>query len=78
MPHSNWQPIGTAPKDGTRVLIYDPDDDYYLNRSILPEPTIYVCFWNDYHEYWVEAEGERYSGFKPTHWMPLPEPPTKG
>jgi hypothetical protein len=60
-----WQPIETAPKDGTPILIYETTLG----------PVTYVCFWNSFHEYWVEAEGEQYSSFNPTHWMPLPEPP---
>ena len=62
-----WKPIETAPKDGTRILIYDPED-----WSEDEPPTIYVCFWKGY---WCEAEGEQYTLFKPTHWMELPEEP---
>ena len=57
-----WQPIATAPKDGSYVLVYDPDVGFP-----------YTCTW-EYGE-WTEASGEQYMTFKPTHWMPLPEPP---
>lgn len=71
-----WQPIATAPKDGTRVLIWGPNSD-----------TV-VCYWNEWaHEpKWqpaaVEASGAQ--GYpdvtirgEPTHWMPLPAAPTQ-
>jgi hypothetical protein len=59
-----WQPIETAPKDGTPVMIYDPE------FSI----KVYVAAWM-YDFQWVEADGEHHLEFNPTHWMPLPEPP---
>lgn len=31
--------------------------------------------WNNYHGYYVTDDSEEY-GTKPTHWMPLPAPPT--
>jgi hypothetical protein len=68
-----WRPIETAPKDETPILAYCPND----------LPTVYVIMWNSYmdtyrkklYENWVEAGGEQYEVFYPTHWMPLPEPP---
>lgn len=71
-----WRPIATAPKDGTRVLIWGPNSD-----------TV-VCYCNEWaHEpKWqpaaVEASGAQ--GYpdvtirgEPTHWMPLPDTPTQ-
>ena len=60
-----WQPIETAPKDGTPILIWDGEIQY-------------VCAWvqrtpGDWR--WFEFDGEFYHSYKPTHWMPLPEPP---
>jgi len=69
----DWQPIETAPKDGPPILIYDSGDSW--SGIIEPEPVIYVCVWEGWNKCWVEADGEQYSVFKPTHWMPLPEPP---
>ena len=70
----DWQPIETAPKDGTHILAYqhtnDPDDEHViyvvLYRKVLGE-------WE-----WIEARGEEYACFEPTHWMPLPNPPAIG
>ena len=66
-----WQPIETAPKDGTTILLYVGKfcDDYA------------VAFW--YGDYWHVGlkEYARYTDRydfefgNPTHWMPLPEPP---
>lgn len=68
----DWHPIETAPKDGTCIMVYVPGD--YANAYV-------VVQW-DMNEYsgecrgWLEAEGERWSAYEPSHWMPLPPPPT--
>jgi hypothetical protein len=72
-----WQPIETAPKDGTRILIWDDDEGGYE-----------IGFWSSNHESWLDNDicdgdpGKYWPGdllgntiFEPTHWMPLPEPP---
>ena len=68
----NWQPIDTAPKDGTSVLL-----------CVAPFKPLVGRFdrrlgWVDFDEdedslrsLWIE-EGTDY---EPTHWMPLPPPP---
>ena len=78
----NWQPIETAPKDGTWVLLFGgkTSEDDYMRTGVLIERPV-TAFWNNsecYDEYWAFAfwDGdwrEEYSD--PTHWMPLPEPP---
>jgi len=61
-----WQPIETAPQDGSPVLAYDPT--WYD----VPHPMLWNgatwCLW---------FQSDRYDGFRPTHWMPLPEPPAE-
>lgn len=58
---SPWQPIETAPKDGIRILV-----------TILGRPqNTYVVRWKN--EKWEDQSG---SWSYPTHWMPLPKPPT--
>lgn len=59
-----WQPIETAPKDGTRVLLHSPDTHLY---------TPVLGTWVETKERWEEWGG--YYPCNPTHWMPLPEPP---
>ena len=57
-----WQPIETAPKDGTRVLIYPSHFMDGKNQS--------VAWWNG--EAWTDDEGP---DMHPTHWHPLPDDP---
>ena len=68
----NWQPIETAPKDGTQILVWDGNN---FNVSWYGYPSVserYKAF------IYGEAVGD-YNCFsevyEPTHWMPLPEPP---
>lgn len=58
-----WQPIETAPKDGTVVLVIDArhDDDYP-----------YPAHWKKGYG-WFDPGWD--GGYSPTHWMPLPDPP---
>lgn len=67
-----WQPIESAPKDGTAFLGYIPAHRGYVARQ-----DIEVVHWTQ----WGGGAWENLSGFKIipkgiTHWMPLPEPPT--
>lgn len=62
---SEWQPIETAPKDGTYILGYGEHDHrgHYIDA---------IHWW---HDRWTI---EWMSGFqRPTHWMPLPAPPKR-
>ena len=63
---SEWQPIETAPRDGTRVMLIDTFDQWhYIGRwnADLGDQG----FWEDMSEYAL-----------PTHWMPLPAAPKEG
>lgn len=70
---SQWQPIETAPKDGTSVLIHTEG----------PGCGAAVCFfdteWGD-EGWWMLDDGKLalelpLRGADPTHWMPLPRGP---
>jgi hypothetical protein len=68
---SDWQPIETAPKDGTRILGYFPRNAGYASRLDV-QPIAWVG--------WGGGVWETLGGGKPldseiTHWMPLPPPP---
>lgn len=58
-----WRPIESAPKDGTRVLLY---------RDLWME-SMGVCFWDGVQCEWRPVNGSCFPGS--SHWMPLPEPP---
>lgn len=60
MLNGGWQPIDTAPKDGTRLLIYDTDA---FKR-------ITIGHWSDD---WIDEDNA--DVWSPTHWMPLPRQP---
>ena len=64
----SWQPIETAPTDGTVVLIYAPRSDLEKWTVDLP-PVICNAAYHPDAGWCICAVRE------PTHWMPLPEPP---
>lgn len=70
-----WLPIETAPKDGTRIMVFCPwvgvcgpanwDVCWFAKK---PRP-----FWTHWGErIWGTS---RVREDQPTHWMPLPDPP---
>jgi len=62
-----WQPIDTAPKDGTEILAVDGDVYAVVRWCAFAEPPQ----WRDHAG--LGAGG--IDPFEPTHWMPLPEAP---
>lgn len=60
---SEWQPIAIAPTDGTEVLVYVPRRLGALYASALNTTG---------KQWWSRNLGD----LQPSHWMPLPEPPT--
>lgn len=61
-----WQPIETAPKDGTEILVFDAG-------------AIFISLWftdpdRGEQGWWDNGIVEP----PPTHWMPLPDPPKVG
>jgi Protein of unknown function (DUF551) len=74
-----WQPIDTAPKDGSRVLLWVPDEAGSSYTTQIGTWTFYSATSDDF--LWVydgHSDGlRRYCmAHPPTHWMPLPEPPS--
>lgn len=67
-----WQPIETAPRDGTDVLLVWRDVDCMIVAHWEPE----YDGPNPYH--WEALEGDRYLADAFSHWAPLPEPPNGG
>lgn len=70
-PPSGWQPIETAPRDGTPILAIEQGVDEYGNAT---QPDYMAVNWNVHHKGWV-GFGLHFESFSPDHWMPLPEPP---
>ena len=60
-----WQPISTAPKDGTHILIFDEFGECSVAWwQVDSDGSIFG---------WTTDGGDRVTA---THWMPLPEPPS--
>lgn len=60
---SDWQPIETAPRDGTLVWLYEPHD---MGGFMFAGG---VCLEGE----WINNLD--FNPQMPTHWMPLPAPP---
>lgn len=61
-----WQPIETAPKDGTRLLLCEADQP--------GEPCVgwwIAGQWRDMGDIGCDGQDD----YQPTHWMPLPMKP---
>ena len=76
---SEWQPIETAPKDGTMVLVSNGKDiavgayavqEYWGYEDEPGAPGLFRKVLKERYAIW-DAEG--ICGL--THWMPLPAPP---
>jgi len=69
----DWQPIETAPKDGTRVLLYCAKAS---TQTKWRQGMQAVDYWRTRENAGFEGWGKfNKSHFPATHWMPLPEPP---
>ncbi len=64
-----WQPIETAPKDGTNIVLTPLGFGHRSHAS-------FVGYWvPEVNGFAVQHVGHMHGLAKPTHWMPLPEPP---
>jgi hypothetical protein len=68
-----WRPIETAPKDGDTYLLGCFGEHGYGMQ--------FVAFWDDEAttatNHWQTADGIAYHDNLPTHWLPLPAPPSE-
>lgn len=81
-----WQPIETAPKDGTHIFLCIPDWDYEQTPKV-PTQVVTEGWWDP--EMYPNGEWRvvtlpshgcdccSFSNQEPTHWMPLPPKPEK-
>lgn len=67
----DWQLIETAPKDGTRFLTWTPRYGVRIGTAVHRSD----------HDDWLsnvdQYGGSSKGGERPTHWAPLPAPPTQ-
>jgi hypothetical protein len=79
----NWQPIATAPKDGTVVLVgVDIATQWIVRNAFWREVDVNLkdMGWEEDDTGWwayrTSMTQERLDGiYEPTHWLPMPEPP---
>jgi hypothetical protein len=79
-----WQPIETAPKDGTPVLVFSPHAPFSDPTNIIvakfdtwrSDPNGEYSWWSYCESVLADISGQIEP--EPTHWMPLPPPPTEG
>lgn len=74
---SEWRTFDSAPQTGDVILVYRPDagvftalyaeEDWFLATA--EHPPEGECFW-------FASTGEDLTEDLPTHWQPLPAPPT--
>lgn len=77
-----WQPIGTAPRDGTPIDVWwsggDPAAPLPLDaahRRLLSRWGREAFSDPNSKEGWLLGVGFPPPYYVPTHWMPLPDPP---
>jgi len=74
---TNWQPIETAPRDGTWILLTGGSVDWDWDGDSKPR-VVAAQFRERNADSWQFAwfDAGYYGEYEnPTHWMPLPEPP---
>lgn len=70
---TGWQKMNTAPKDETEILVYG----YWEGElhEMDDEPKIYHAYLSCGQYCIVGVEYYGAYVMRPTHWMPLPQPP---
>lgn len=69
---TDWQPIETAPKDGTIFLVFNRGvrgrhiHDVWCGTYLAEKQGLVAA---------GQFDGAPHLGWLPTHWMPLPDPP---
>lgn len=78
----NWQPIDTAPKDGTQILlcggVFDWDGSYCTPESRPKLEVVVLASWKSLRDAFTAPANTGHDDewyYYPTHWLPLPEPP---
>ena len=77
-----WQPIETAPRDGSAILACVADYENPAWNGLHPSRGPITVYWGTYHPNsqgdacWRDGSGHKRPYL--THWMPLPPQPKKG
>ena len=72
---NQWQPIETAPKDGTEILLLDHRDRVRIGSfrfDVYRDEDGPTWLADDFEDY---STGYASTLLMPIHWMPLPTPP---
>lgn len=69
-----WQPIETAPRDETKILVFTVHGDIEISESYSITTSDYEPVEGGLYRR-VERTFENWNSNVPTHWMPLPPPP---
>jgi hypothetical protein len=79
-----WEPIETAPQDGTMLLLaphmvvgwweFGDNNWQMMNVPLNTDRTI-AHNWKEQPKLWFCVALNMFGLGEPTHWMPLPEPP---
>jgi hypothetical protein len=77
-----WEPIETAPKDGSEILVFWMADFSHVGGPLTPTCQVVAWMGKGEEACWVDPLGGSEEGLRPisgepTHWMPLPDPPTE-
>lgn len=72
---TEWQPIETAPKDGTKILLTPGEVETVTIGSFERPHLVGETGWRS-----IERDSDAWGctyrmDIKPTHWMPIPDPP---
>ena len=76
----DWQPIETAPKDGTKIAIYAKlwmaHNDTFIQKMFFKVYWFSPSGMSNANPHW-ESAGEKfpYKEWFVTHWSPMPESP---
>ena len=66
---SKWQPIETAPKTDKDILVAYRDG-YFGDMAVTKTN------WDEVNNKWSKLFSNEYIQDIPTHWMPVPKPPS--
>jgi hypothetical protein len=78
---SDWQPIETAPKDGTAIILAVPTehrDGFIVGEGYFAPENLEGGDWwwaGVYHSDYYGGPISEMNHWPPSHWQPLPEPP---